>query len=205
MSRYRSTKYNEKVKIKRHSRGANVKPVNGGNTLPGGPVNSLRRPRISPMRLQQVPGGQMSVEYIIPFRGMDMTGSWESHISTMFTRLSRNNVPEEWIEENINMLNTIGREFFEWAIIAAQAGPNYGYVNPKAGGRGGMTLTLQEYMDTTGSQMRGCSSCPGLIGQCSSICTDIDIDTNIGGNNWDNPGDWKIKGGKITFHFALPW
>ena len=117
----------------------------------------------------------------------------------MTNLLARHGVPNEWINEIRGLATNYYFPFFEWAIGMAQMGEG------NFGDHGHLTYNINDFLFETGDAHRWCGGCSGDIGSCNSICTSIEADTNIDQDNWNNPGDWKLKSGKITFYFPVPW
>ena len=182
MSRFRSTKYKEKVKIRRTSKGASVRPLHLNKNIPG-----------------TLPSNNQSLEYVIPFRGFTMSGSQNGHITNVSNRLARHGFSNELLNQFRSLANGYLFPFFEWSVGMAQMGE--GTVGINIGDT--ISYNIDNYLMETNTDMRSCSGCPGYVGSCSTFCASGSMETNIGSDNWQNPKEWRIKGAKLTIHWTF--
>ena len=168
MSRFRSTKYGNKPNIRRTNKGTTIVGTNQ-TSKPGG--NSLNI--------------QGSVSYTIPLRGGVIVSSIDFHLSRITSMMSQNGASLNTMNQMRRDLNNHIPLFTDWARRQIQEG------NTPLGG-----LNSESYLDSTGG-VRSCSACPGSVGTCAGACASLDIDTNIGGSNWNDPDQWKLVGTKM--------
>ena len=111
--------------------------------------------------------GHNSIIYTIPFRNDIMVNDLSHHLNMMRSSLNRSGVSISTINQIVGDLNYHMPPFLEWA----RRQPT------------GNRLTSSNYLNAVGG-LRTCSACPGDVGSCSGACAQLDIETNIGGNNW---------------------
>ena len=190
MSRFRYTKGKQKATLIRSGK-------YGNSVISPGAIDNGRTGARS--RTGYLPGGNRRVlEYNIPFKGFLMSRDWNFHLDAMESRLVGAGWPYADVRENLDLISGIAPDIVDWAIHQAQTGVHF-----SSDRNGFRQYTANDYLEATGNQMRWCGGCSGSIGSCPTVCTNVDVGTNIGGNNWKYPGSWKVTSVKLTFYITF--
>jgi len=131
-----------------------------------------------------------------PF-GIGIVNNWQSYTDNLFDKAMRAGWDENGVTSTINTLNEYIPSFIAWVADTAQQGVSYGQDQ-----LGNSIYTIDDFLNNTGNQHRWCGDCYGSIGQCN-FCSNIDVETNIGGNNWKLPHSWKITSVNITLYVTF--
>tara|TARA_B100000073_G_C23695861_1_gene558321 strand:+ start:630 stop:1331 length:702 start_codon:yes stop_codon:yes gene_type:complete len=177
------------------------------------------RNRVAPVRpvrpnnnIRPVPGHNMVsptqdvLTYTVPFRNGIMTNTTQMHLGIIRNMLSARISDRNVINQTMDELSFRFDDFIRWMMERINSTPTP--MNMSSAMQIDKIMTGENYNNDTGGT-RACNGCSGLFGSCGGTCIDLsgDIDPGSGGweNNWNNPGQWKIKEAKITVYIAIPF
>ena len=173
MSRYRSTKYNDKPKIRRSNKGNNINYNNNLNTS-----NYIVNANTQDIHIHH-----------IPLRGINrgINPRWDYHINNITNQLIRLGLPQGHIQQAASDLSNHLPKFLKW-----------GQWNVTHG----RPLSSDEYINDMGGT-RGCGGCSGTIGSCNNVCTDLHIDVDNNNSWDPKDWNWNEGSITVTIYFTI--